>query len=636
VKVFYYEGDLIKIRPTSTGHFILATPNHPFLAVKRVKAGSRGGTKTISRLKQITIQKQSMEWIPAEELSVSDYLLTPIINDVDVEAINISDFIDVPIVNDEICYPQSPFSKKRITRPNRIPINRSFLTFCGFYVAEGHAEKRSIVFTFGKHEERYVEEILKIGKEIFGVTGRIYQYSKKIVVYFNAWYLPKLFKLWFGSSATTKKIPLWIKKLPAGKLVYFLEAYMRGDGCKITIHRRRRYTVSQISTASKTLAFDIFQIMLKIGIVPSISVEKQAGFKKESLIYRLGISSNGLERFMRSLGVNESTGIVQRRSQSFVNQRYAWLRIRSIERVHFKGYVYNLEVEESSSFVTELIAVHNSMHARYTPAEVFYYGAKPDPNLTEGVPDIVKYRVEDPLRHDVINIIEDRRIEDMGVEMWPGYKHERLFSNAYFWSQRMDVGEFFERYLSHFYDDKTGKYDISSMIPPGSNSKVRRAYREYLNRRIARMRHEAFLQRLITGKIKGADKLPLKERQLIENVAAEVEDALKPIEKENASKAKVVETLVNLTEKVIKKLKLKYYKPPIRRLGDSSWNQTFEEPMETDPKEVKAGIDDYFDEIIEVEYICTKCGRPYSRRYGHRIKPGGGAPPPGVNVRGRT
>ena len=279
---------------------------------------------------------------------------------------------------------------------------------------------------------------------------------------------------------------------------------------------------------------------------------------------------------------------------------------------------------------------HEACHARYTPAEVFYYGAKPDPNLTEDVPDIVKYRVEDPLRHDVINIIEDRRIEDMGVEMWPGYKHERLFSNAYFWSQRMDVGEFFERYLSHFYDDKTGKYDISSMIPPGSNSKVRRAYREYLNRRIARMRHEAFLQRLITGKIKGADKLPLKERQLIENVAAEVEDALKPIEKEDASKAKVVETLVNLTEKVIKKLKLKYYKPPIRRLGDSSWNQTFEEPMETDPKEVKAGIDDYFDEIIEVEYICTKCGRPYSRRYGHRIKPGGGAPPPGVNVRGRT
>ena len=616
VKIFYYEGDLIKIRPTSTGHFILATPNHPFLAVKRVKAGHRGGKRDVHTLKQITIQEQSMEWVPAEELSVSDYLLMPIMDDVDVEAINISDFIDVPIVNDEICYAQPYFSRKRIIRPNRIPINRSFLTFCGFYVAEGHAEERSIVFTFGKHEEKTVKEILKIGKEIFGVTGRIYQYPKKIVVHFNAWYLPKLFKLWFGSSATTKKIPLWIKKLPAGKLVYFLEAYMRGDGCKIIYHRRRHYIVSQVRTASKTLAFDIFQMMLKIGIVPSISVQKQAGFKKGSPTYQLTISSNGLERFMRILGVDESTGIVQRRSQSFVNQRYAWLRIRSIERVPFKGYVYNLEVEGSSSFVTELIAVHNSMHARYTPEKVYGIGAEKD-------------KVVDPLRHDIANILEDRRIEDLGAKMWPGYKSERLFSNAYFWSQRMNVGEFYKIYLANYYDPQKGDFDLSRISP-----QQRQAVLKWLKQRLSHMRHEAFLQRIITGKIKGAEDLPLEERRRIEDVAAYAEDELKKITKENISEDRIYQTLKRLTDKVIKDLQLQYYKPPVRMVGQSSWDETFtsewaEGAGTDDRQKVRAGIDDYFDEIVKVEYICTRCGKPYTKIYGHRYKGGRSTPPPG-------
>jgi len=62
------------------------------------------------------------------------------------------------------------------------------------------------------------------------------------------------------------------------------------------------------------------------------------------------------------------------------------------------------------------------------------------------------------LAHDVINIIEDRRIEDLGVKMWPGYVRERLFSNAYAWSQRMNVGDFWKTFLEHHYDEKTEKY----------------------------------------------------------------------------------------------------------------------------------------------------------------------------------
>ena len=275
---------------------------------------------------------------------------------------------------------------------------------------------------------------------------------------------------------------------------------------------------------------------------------------------------------------------------------------------------YDLPLDPKSKYRIYRSSIwHESMHARYTPEEVYGYGAGGG-------------KVTDPLRHDIINILEDRRIEDLGTKMWPGYKSERLFSNGYFWSQRMNVGEFWNTYLNRYYDPKTG-FDMRNL---------NQTAKEWLKRRISYMRHEAILQRIITGKIKGADSLPLRERQLIEDVAVHVEDQLKKITKEKVSDEKAYRTLKALTEKVIKELELQHYRPPIIKVGQSSWDLTFTEDWaETegtdDRQKVRAGIDDYFDEIVKVEYICTVCGKPYSKTYGHRHKPGGkSTPPPGV------
>ena len=284
-----------------------------------------------------------------------------------------------------------------------------------------------------------------------------------------------------------------------------------------------------------------------------------------------------------------------------------------------RGDKYNLPLDPKSKYRIYRSSIwHEACHARYTPEKVFSIGA-----------NVKKDEVKDPLRHDVANILEDRRIEDLGTRMWPGYKSERLFSNGYFWSQRMNVGEFYKTYLDNYYDPQKGDFDLSNIDP-----KQRQSALKWLKQRLSYMRYEAFLQRIITGKIKGAEDLPLEERRRIEDVAAYAEDELKKITKEKISEDRVYRTLKSLTEKVIKDLQLQYYKPPVRSVGQSSWDVTFTpewaENVGTDDRQkVRAGIDDYFDEIVKVEYICTHCGKIYTKVYGHRHKGEKSTPPPG-------
>ena len=283
---------------------------------------------------------------------------------------------------------------------------------------------------------------------------------------------------------------------------------------------------------------------------------------------------------------------------------------------------FNLPLDPKSKYRIYRSSIwHEAMHARYTPERVYSIGAARARN-----------KVTDPLKHDVANILEDRRIEDLGTKMWPGYKSERLFSNGYFWSQRMNVGEFYKTYIDKYYDPQKGDFDLSGLDP-----QQRQAALKWLKQRRSFMRHEAILQRIITGKIKGAEDLPLEERRLVEDVAAYAEDELKRITKEKVSEDKIYRALNSLTGKVIKDLQLQHYRPPIKNLGESSWDVTFTEDWakdhgSDDRKKVRAGIDDYFDEVVKVEYICMHCGKPYTKIYGHRHKGGKSTPPPGVGA----
>ncbi|MEM2922758.1 MAG: hypothetical protein QXF26_10650, partial [Candidatus Bathyarchaeia archaeon] len=183
---------------------------------------------------------------------------------------------------------------------------------------------------------------------------------------------------------------------------------------------------------------------------------------------------------------------------------------------------------------------HESCHGRYTPDQVYSYG--------------VSVGIKDTLGHDVINIIEDRRVEDLGVEYWEGSGPERAFVNAYAYSLRPSVGELWK-------DLVEGK-DLNE---------------DWVKKRRARVIHEAFLQRLLVGKIKDGTDLPTEEWLKVQEAASHVENQLEKMKKYKGDTDKVYADLERLTKYVIEKLGLIGFEPEIREFGKNSWDQTFTE-----------------------------------------------------------
>ena len=76
--------------------------------------------------------------------------------------------------------------------------------------------------------------------------------------------------------------------------------------------------------------------------------------------------------------------------------------------IHVPHWInYKLPLDDKSKYRVYRSGIwHEAGHVAETPDQVFTFGARGD-------------EVKEPLAHDTINILEDRRIEDIGVEKWP-------------------------------------------------------------------------------------------------------------------------------------------------------------------------------------------------------------------------
>ncbi|MBI1839134.1 MAG: hypothetical protein HYR95_02485, partial [Candidatus Colwellbacteria bacterium] len=351
-----YEGDIVNVKVRKLNEIVSLTSDHKLKIVrprtsyhKKSKQFYRQtrdyGSKKIEDLDLLRVlieEKGEKIEIAAGELRRDDFVMYPINNRIaDLEEINLRDYLQK----------KYRFGPRPAEIPYEVKVNQDLLKLIGYYVAEGSSHRAYIRFSLGDHEEDFANEIVSIIKRIFNLTAKIHKRrGKKSGLEITAChsFLSDIFKNLCGDGASQKHIPFILSELPIDKQAVLLKAVHRGDGHSY-IGNRSSKKYQSITTVSRVLAEQIVDCLLRSAIFPSLSVSKAKIDKlninhKES--YIVSWSEEAIPQ--HSLVYKDAEG-----------SQYWLLPVSKINKEPYKGFVYNLTVDEDHSYITTAFAVGN-------------------------------------------------------------------------------------------------------------------------------------------------------------------------------------------------------------------------------------------------------------------------------------
>lgn len=169
------------------------------------------------------------------------------------ESLNLRDFFKLADRKNLPSFSMYSFNGKAL--PTILPLNINTLYLIGLYIAEGHAEDRSLLIS--AHEDHMKELLIQwmnsldIEYKERNLNPGDFQISHSL--------LTQIMSSWCGHDSGSKRLPPWFLDLNKTQLAVMLSAYMSGDG---------GVTGNEISatTASRQLASELTYAFLRYGI----------------------------------------------------------------------------------------------------------------------------------------------------------------------------------------------------------------------------------------------------------------------------------------------------------------------------------------------------------------------------------
>ena len=369
-----YRGNLLSIE-LEYGFSLNLTPNHVVLAkvpgvgkktICVQLTGFDGATyETTMRLRG----RRRVAWVSASELKEGDLLYVPKLPKKAQDGIRTLQ--SVPIKNiignhnglkkiGRQLYWKSAHKSARKIRES-LPLTPDMLRVIGYYVAEGSSNfsGNQLSFAFNASETNLVDDLLKTMKETFGVEGYARKRGNAFDILFSSKTLMLLFSKMCGKKAREKRLPYFFTLLSKNQLIELIRGCWLGDGSN------ERY-----STMSSLLAHQLRLGLLRLGILSSIR-------KDNCSRYHLAVAGVSKNKFEETFGVKCDVKYIERcthareikelHSSELSGTDYGrsrsggfWIPIKKIKKVPYEGYVYDLQIEEHSSYVANGLAVHNS------------------------------------------------------------------------------------------------------------------------------------------------------------------------------------------------------------------------------------------------------------------------------------
>ncbi|MGQ9601375.1 MAG: adenosylcobalamin-dependent ribonucleoside-diphosphate reductase [Candidatus Bipolaricaulia bacterium] len=317
---------------------------------------------------------RKVDWIMAKDLTPQHYVKVGRIKEtLLLPEIDIADYVGSEVLEDEEeqLYTATSFvggngaigvrESKRLSR--KIPLDERFGLWLGYFMAEGGVTAHSVYFTFSKDEETEAETVAALTQELFGIEALIqrrrHQEGHWLRVNVHSNLLAEFIKGFFqgATHGHERRLPSWFLLAPQRVQKAFISGLFLGDGVI-------KDDSIGLFLANPELVRQVYLILLRLGVVASLRWE-------------------GILRYTRHRGMWIHLGI-----QRYVEAVKAWMEGDweyevGLEEVPFNYFykvvngdlflkvksvgwtrprrerVYDLSVEEDSSFVAEFAVAHN-------------------------------------------------------------------------------------------------------------------------------------------------------------------------------------------------------------------------------------------------------------------------------------
>ncbi|KXB02456.1 hypothetical protein AKJ44_00245 [candidate division MSBL1 archaeon SCGC-AAA261F17] len=417
-----YSGEMVKIDVPYVTEDLSLTPNHPVLVVEKkrkvvdgkneysfsepfwMNAGKllsqahepsskyAGNLAKYQRAKKLKKKKMSISeiaekvdakyhtvwaWFNKEQQpqeckrrKIKDlYLVRPIPSDTeDIEAIDVREETGYGVREGDRLYTPNPANQEKKWGkwiPAQIMVDESFLKFAGYYLAEGSCGEYHVEISFGKEEDKMVENAENSFQRILG-KAELIESNHKIKVKVSSKAFARLVNKLFGAGARFKRIPDWGLKLPLEKQKVLIRSYWEGDGWES--EKREGEPEFCFSSNSSRLIHQLQLLLLRFRIISSLhkrereiklSFEGREPYTIDSKQYQLSITGTSARKFARKILGRKIREPERAIEHARWEKEYCLIPIRNIWKENYDGEVLNLEVENDNSYNILGHAVHN-------------------------------------------------------------------------------------------------------------------------------------------------------------------------------------------------------------------------------------------------------------------------------------
>jgi Fe-S cluster assembly protein SufB len=334
-------GDKEVFEISAGGRAIGASANHPFLVLRDERRPGRQRARFAAR------------WVAVEDLAVGDLVAVA---------------TDLPT-----------FGRTRALAARHVHRTLGFTNpdlawFLGLYLGDGYIHDRSghrsVEFAIDPTDEALVGEIVRVGREQFGLEFAPSADGLRLTARGTRPLAEFIEDNGLGGRALGKRVPGWVHGLPTEQRLAFLAGFIDADGT-VRAHRSAKNPV--ITSGNEGLLDDLRELALLLGIgcgaVRRFDSAHPFDAERRIIGYRLHLSGRfdvlplrsarkaarlGARRYAHTLRTAKGTDFTAHTSEML-----GFVRIDRIESVGVEP-TYDIEVEGHHNFVAEGFVVHNS------------------------------------------------------------------------------------------------------------------------------------------------------------------------------------------------------------------------------------------------------------------------------------